>query len=428
MHRLTRFLPLLAFSLCLSVLALRCRHRLLRAHLWAEDGSTFLKDAIEHGFGAIFDQYAGYFHVVPRLLAALFARHSLDSFALHVTLSCLVIFAASAALLARSSLRALLPDDALRVAGAVALCFLPGLEEILGNLANLHSALFLGAVLLSLKSLAVPLRPWELALLVIIGSSAGELVVLLPVFVLRAALRARRADPLSARIPEWTAAAIIAGWAVASALMWRRQAALGQFGEFARSSPEYYVQVALETFAFRFLVHPLVGDSGAVWVGARGGIFIILSVSLAAFLAWRLWRERGESTLLLLACAACLSGQILLTWYVRPGSEQTELFGRISTRDVFTHRYMWLATPTALLLWLVALQSLGLRRWRSAAALGLCVLVIATAWYKRKIGPYGFQTDWAGTVAQLRAIPAGQTGQVPINPEGWSIQVTGPIP
>ncbi|WP_257453979.1 hypothetical protein [Archangium lipolyticum] len=422
-----RQLPVLAFVLCFGVLLLRCRGRLLFAHLWAEDGSLFFSDALAHGFRATFHQYAGYFHVLPRLLAATFVRFPLEAFASLVTVSSLACYAASASLLARTCMRALIPHDAVRVLGAVAFCFLPGLMEIAGNLANLHSAVFLAAVLLSLKDLSVPLRAWELGLLLVIGSTAGEMVVLTPVFALRAFLRWRRGDEPRAQHAEWLALAIILGWAVINSVMWRQQVIAGMFKPVERAEPLHFVLAAIYVFSTRFLVHPLAGDKAIMWLHETPGLFLAVSALLLALLIWRLRSERRASVLLLGAAALCLWGMLPLTWFVRPGSEAEPSFWLIHSVHAFGDRHSWSGTPVGLLLWLVALQSLGPVRWRPVLALALCVSVIVLSWHRRKLRAYGSEQDWALTVRKLREIPPGQTASVPINPKGWYINARGPV-
>ncbi|WP_224246290.1 hypothetical protein [Hyalangium gracile] len=422
-----RWVVPLTFLLCLGVLLLRSRGRLIHAHLWAEDGALFLADALARGYGATLEQYAGYFHVLPRLLAATFTLLPLEAFARLVTVTSLAFYAASASMLARPSMRALLPSDGLRVLAAVALCFLPGLGEIAGNLANLHSAVFLAAVLLCLEDLAVPLRAWQLGLLFVIGSTAGELVVLTPVFALRALVRWRRGDEPRAQRMEWLALAIILGWVVVNTVTWHHQQSLGTFKPAERWDAIDYVLGALYVFSTRFLVHPLVGDHATLWLHRSPGAFLALSAVLLALLAWRLLRTRSVTVLLLVVAALCLWGMLPLTWYVRPGSEGEPSFGLIHTTATFRDRHSWGGTPLGLLLWLVALQTLGPVRWRPALALALCVSFVALSLHRRKLRPYGPEQDWPATVQKLRAIPPGQMGSVPINPPGWVIIAQGPV-
>lgn len=422
-------LPVLAFVLCFAVLLWRCRARLAHAHLWAEDGRLFFADALQRGYAATFEQFAGYFHVLPRLLSATFVHLPLQHYALLINVSCLALYAAAASLLARPSLRALIPHDGLRVLGAVALCFLPGLWEVLGNVANVHSVVFLAAMLLCLKDLDSPLRPWEVALVLFIGSTAGELVVLVPVFVLRGFLRWRRGDGLQAQGMEWLVVAIMLGWALLNAWMTSRFLKTpGADNTVPGADARFYALTVLSTLSTRFLLQPVLGDKATLWLHAHVAGMTAVSLGLLAVLAWRLLASRNRMVLVLGLAALCAWGMLPLTWMVRPGSATLYPFLRIPDLGVLEHRYAWVGTPLAVVLWLVVLQSLGPLRQRPAVAMGLCALVIGLVWHRGKVTPFGAERDWGATVAKLRAIPPGQSGEVPENPEGWLITVTGPVP
>ena len=107
--------------------------------VWAEDGSVFLADALEHPFfSTLFEPHGGYLHLVPRLVAGLAASLPLELAAptfnvvsaLVVSLLAAFVYLASAnKLQARSS----------RLALSTLVALLPAAgSELLGNAANLH--------------------------------------------------------------------------------------------------------------------------------------------------------------------------------------------------------------------------------------------------------------------------------------------------
>jgi len=427
---ISRFpLPVLAFLLCFAALLWRCRERLLRAHLWAEDGELFFPDALRLGYGATFEPYAGYLHVLPRLLSATFVHLPLEQYALLINLSCLAIYAASAALLARPSLRALIPSDGLRVIGAVALCFLPGLWEVLSNVANLHSAVFLAAMLLGLKDLDRPLRAWEAALLLFIGATAGEMVVLLPVFVLRGCLRWQRGDCRQAQAMEWVAVSIMLGWALLNG--WMASRSLKTLGA-ENLQPDIdvllYALTAVSTLSARFLLQPLLGDKATIWMYSHLTVMASVSLAFLAVLAWRLLASRNRMVLVLALAALCAWAVLPLTWIVRPGSATVYPFLRPTNLAIFEHRYAWTGTPLAVVLWLVVMQSHSTLRRQPGLAMGLCVLIGVFAWHRGTLTTFGTQEDWRGTLAKLRSIAPGQFGEAPTNPNPRKIVVQGPVP
>lgn len=107
--------------------------------IWAEDGSVFLAQAAADGpVAALFTSYAGYFHVVPRLLAALAVAVPAEaaapvlavSAALCAALLALLVFVASAAHLPSLLSRVLV--SAVVVVAPVAQ------DEVLNSIANFH--------------------------------------------------------------------------------------------------------------------------------------------------------------------------------------------------------------------------------------------------------------------------------------------------
>ncbi len=61
----------LAYSLIVVVLFYRRPDAFYHAQFWAEEGTVFFKEAYEQGFSSLFNTCAGYYHLVPRLLASL---------------------------------------------------------------------------------------------------------------------------------------------------------------------------------------------------------------------------------------------------------------------------------------------------------------------------------------------------------------------
>jgi hypothetical protein len=107
--------------------------------VWAEDGAIFLTQAVDKGpWAALTTSYAGYFHVVPRLLAAIAAAAPpgaaavvlAGSAALVVALLALLVYVASAAHLTSQPARV--------VVAAVVVVVPVAQDEVLNSVANFH--------------------------------------------------------------------------------------------------------------------------------------------------------------------------------------------------------------------------------------------------------------------------------------------------
>ncbi|ROS76397.1 hypothetical protein EDF24_1986 [Curtobacterium sp. PhB130] len=110
-----------------------------RGTVWAEDGGVFLRERLAYGeAGSLFRPYAGYLHLLPRLVVDLGFRRPVEDYAVTVSAaSCLIVGVVAAAvfLLARD----VVPAWPLRVVLAAVPVVLPiAPYEVGGNAANLH--------------------------------------------------------------------------------------------------------------------------------------------------------------------------------------------------------------------------------------------------------------------------------------------------
>lgn len=406
----------LAFALCLFILCWRSAPRFKFAHLWAEDGTLFLKEALRDGAFTLAHSYAGYFHTVPRLIALAGLQLPLPSFALFVTGSCIVLHAAVASMAAGPAYEWMARDKALRVGLCFALCLVAGMWEVSGNLCNLHWILFLYLGLLGFQDLEKPLGAPSVIAAWLAAASEGGAAVFLPLFVLRAWWKARR-------FPEARAsrdAAVAAGIAVSTAMValfawWPVHASLA-----GRRDPEYLRRVFLHwpgIVLSRLGVQPLLGDHAAAAV-YRAGPWAVLAagVPLAVVLISGLARTPAPNRALLFLVPVSASAMCLMTCLVRDGALPYFEAYRVDLQRV---RYTFVLAPFGLLCWFAALRD-PRRRWMQPAYL---VLFAALALYRFPLDPMGPERDWRRWGELLEA--SRRTGKppevtVPVNPQGWS--------
>jgi hypothetical protein len=113
-----------------------------RDTLWAEDGRNFLQPAADHGLAdTVLTPYAGYLHVVPRIIAGVVVALPVGWWALAMTAaSCLV--AGGLAVVVFVCARDVVPWAPARILVASLTVLAPlAPREVLGNTANLHSLL-----------------------------------------------------------------------------------------------------------------------------------------------------------------------------------------------------------------------------------------------------------------------------------------------
>ena len=198
-----------ALALCLVLVFIRGWDRLMHAHLWAEDGATYLQQGLAEGWSSLFNEYRGYYQLLQRLITQIFLELPLSAFPFAVCLFCYICYAAIVAQFARSPFRVYVPSDSARILTTLVLCLIPGMVEVLGNLANILRPAFLFAWLVLMKPPSEELKWWEIFFIAIFTASAGQIVILLPLIAFRLYYQNKYKMPVRALFREGLIAGII---------------------------------------------------------------------------------------------------------------------------------------------------------------------------------------------------------------------------
>jgi hypothetical protein len=173
---LTSTLLLFSFFPIFVLLLLARAPDIIPPRLWAEDGSLFLREWTQHGFFSFFRPYAGYFHLVPRLSAAI----AFGIFPAEWAVVCFTLIVVALTTYTGFILMRLLGSGVLGVIGGIALLFAPGWMEALGSVTNLQWVLAPGLLVLILKSRVLSTR--ESIGFVILASLSGPFsAIFLPI-------------------------------------------------------------------------------------------------------------------------------------------------------------------------------------------------------------------------------------------------------
>ncbi len=148
--------------------------------MYAEDGSVFVQQAIDHGLvDALRQPYQGYVHVVPRLLAEVALLLPIRDAAAAMALEAAILVGLLALVVFRAATGHIL-STAIRVILAVSMVAAPvAQEEVLNNVANLHWYFLFASVWVLLW---VPRSRWEVlvgALVLVLAALSDPLAVLL---------------------------------------------------------------------------------------------------------------------------------------------------------------------------------------------------------------------------------------------------------
>lgn len=374
-----------AAVLTLVVCAIACVRKpdaWLNPQLWAEDGTVFVRDAWLLGPRAFIEPYAGYLHLLPRMAAAtarlvpvLFVPHVFLLWTLvPVVLVCLYLSSPRLPLVARE-----------RLVLAALVAFPPAPGEVLLNVTNAQWILgFVFVVLLLVRTDENRAFLWLDAPVVCLAGLTGPFsLVFAPFFAIRALLRPARGTIARA------AMVMLAGGAQALVLWGSGRMLTGH-----PAPPDVFV-ATLGARVARTLRFGIVSEESAFLVALILMAAVLLLLGL--FVVGQEWRS-----------AVCLlSAVVLFTSYVLALRAETY---RLAFGD---ERYFSL--PLGLLLWACVLAR-GPIRPLSATVAATIVCLAAPGFPVEALRDYRWR-DQSACLATREAC------HVPINPEGWSIDL-----
>ena len=404
---------------CGLVIMARAWPRLMRAHFWAEDGNLFFPQAVAQGYRSFFEPYADYYHLAPRLFAYAFTFFPLLYYPTLICLSSMLVFVATAALFSKGSYAWLVPSQALRTLLCLAICMAPGLREIIGNLANLHTVLIVYLCLICLRDSRSGITPVELAICFLGVGSEGACFVLLPSLVWR--LSAYKISTKEAWWSDLVLCFLIIAFFVVNLLEAHRSTP-ASFNDLTHMlfSRDFEIGIA-RLIAERYVILPLFGPHVAALAQRSTWIYVAALPALAAAYR-RIARNYSRHQLItLLFGAGALSLVSVVTWLVRPGS--LGLFMEGGQRVLGT-RYAFGTAPFALILWVIVAQHIAPKRCGAAVALFFLAFNICIFPDPLFLGhAHGDRDDWAASVQRIEeSRRSGSKPEVvfPCNPPGWN--------
>lgn len=189
----------LTFVIAVVVLLFRMPERLQQGYLWAEDATVFIGQAYKLGAHSILMPYAGYLHVVPRLIVFAYRTFSRDPLAIAVVLawSCAVVTA-----LVCSYLYVIANRYVPRLAAfviALAPVLLPHTGESWLNLTNLQwtlGPLLMAMLLDTLGRERNDYLPARCAIFIVLSLTGPFSAILVPLSAVGAIVAFRRTDGL----------------------------------------------------------------------------------------------------------------------------------------------------------------------------------------------------------------------------------------
>ncbi len=147
----------------------------------------------------IFEFYSGYLHLIPRMIALPLSYLTPNIIPLSVAsviviLTSIAITSICFCMITSPKFKHIFPDIQLRRLALIALCFTPGLFEVLGNLANLHWVCSFFLLLLGIREENAKLSKSEIFFSFLCVFTSGESIALFPIFLIRA-LQKNKIEP-----------------------------------------------------------------------------------------------------------------------------------------------------------------------------------------------------------------------------------------
>ncbi|MET4099411.1 hypothetical protein ABIB37_001648 [Agrococcus sp. UYP10] len=273
--------------------------------VWAEDGAIFLLGALQDPAGSILAPYAGYQHLLPRLLAgAVVALAPLASYAAVVFWASAIVAAlvcAATIPLARWAVPWLPARMALGVVPVVVPLIAP---EIIGNLADLHTFMLWLGVWIALSMPTSRLESWLVAVAAFVAAMTEvQLLLMLPVLLLRIHLRRRLLWP------------VIGGFLLGlggQALSWLL-APRGGYDGVPIGIPDVVVgwlsNVVMPTLQpTEQGIREAFAAQGPI---AAAPILAVFTIAALVVIVWGSWRARIAGAVVLLASASSFGGSLL---------------------------------------------------------------------------------------------------------------------
>ncbi len=293
------------------ILALRGGDRLTHPQLWAEDGAVFFQDAYNLSFlQSISTPYAGYFHVLPRILAEVAMFFRLELIPLVFVVSSFLVIAGCCSFFLLDSFDYLPLNLLQRSVFCVLLAAMPANDEILLRFVNMQWYIGVFCMLLVLMP---PPRHWTMRIVYLLtwllaAASAPLSALFLPCLAIKAWI-------------DWRGRYILllSCLAIASIFVLIVKLRVLSSGAEEKQSLAALIIALINIFSYRTL--------GAAWLGSVGlqtylpldraslaYLFNIPFLLLTVFLLLKIWHLKNWYLLLTLGFLYyCMFGFILFT-------------------------------------------------------------------------------------------------------------------
>lgn len=362
--------------LAVALLMTRRLDQVIIPQFYSEAGQIFFADAANDGWRTLWQQYLGYHHLVPRIIAVLTIPVPWDWMPLAYNLSTFAL----EAWIAMRLVTARLPPLA-AIAGGIAIIGIPTNGVIFAGINCLH---FVFGALIAVNLLEpTPERKGEtvrrMAEMILAALSGPEAIILAPFSIWRAVQWRKSPRALAILAGFWVGALV-------QACVWLAHPRMRLVATVADLVPSFrMVADYLECFFGRWAGVPI--KPGAEWLvlPIAVGLLVLLLADRGQLFRWQ------AGALMLGAAILLAAGRTVNPFWPDP-------FG-VGARVVYL--------PYVFLLWSLGWLAAGATAWRrilTLALMGAVLVSAATAWYGDPLGNYGWRQQVAEASVGKRSV------------------------
>jgi hypothetical protein len=414
------------------LVALRTPHSWLHQGFYAEDGEIFFQGQTQFGWTTIFQPYAGYCHLLPRLVALIASVAPVASQPLIFALVSAAVQSLAAAFFLLPCNRVLVRSDLLRLGvGLLILIDFPA-HEMLNNVMDLQWYVMPIAVLL-LCHASFPEAPFSRRrvivysiLMSIIGLTAPVLIIVLPVAAGVFLFRAKGME-------KWVSGSLMIALSIQGMIFLASPGLPQNAHEAHESLPLFLLRAIIATtgtWVYRDFLARSLGVAAAKYLAAHFSEYLAIALVVMLVIAGiRISKSWSRKDSFLLFGLGGLSFVLVMTSLVV--RNLLKFFGELTSFTFFDVTERYFVTSGSLLLVMAAMILERRYQWRSKFG---PVMVLFAIFGLGTIGNYRGEElpdkHWAAgapAIENWRRLSGHHQPtphvNVPISPDGWGVDL-----
>lgn len=310
----------------------------------------------------------------------------------------------------------IIPDARAKLLLILCWCSTPGLDEVLGNLANLHWILLTFLAILSLKDLKSEYTFVDLAIAFFCISSEGASFILVPVFLSRIVLKFPKTKSLKSVASEISILGFMSLFVILNFAV--------KDGQSSMSFGINQWSVFFQNFTSHFIIEPFLGDNLTLLTVKSQRFFISVGSVVLLVLGFLFIKRKSKRFILIFFASVCMLPVLISMARVNNVDVLLNYFN--SWVSWWQYRYSFFLPFFGYMFWVWVLSNQKSNRTIKIAFIWLLFvsLVINTSRIFNR--PIGINREWIASSSKIDLAKKGILKQeflLPIYPNGWKIKI-----